>query len=278
MIALGKIINSALSNNSAVAALVADRIYPDVIPQEIERPSISYEVGSLPGIDGSAPVYGTTVVVSCFAREKTVVHGVAAVVDAVLSDLRGAADGVELRSMSRSSYQDGYDPDLDAYAVVLTYSAMLVLTADANTTWANVPENLIDHNALANLAVGDPHPQYLMESDMAAIEETLGGISDAPASSSQSGGILATLRGIWVEMVGFNERLAMLVRAIMRPIWFDPSSGALRFQAVSGTITTVSTVSTVSNQTLIGGQDAKTAFVDEIMMNTWANTIRRGIS
>ena len=160
MIALGKILYSALSNDAGVAALVDDRIYPNVIPQEIERPCISYEVGSLPGIDGTAPVYSTTVVVSCFAREKSLAHGVATLADAVLSPLRGAADGVELRSMSRSSYQDGFDPDLDAYAVVVTYTAMLVLSADANTVWAAVPAAQIDHGGLAGLG-DDDHPQYL---------------------------------------------------------------------------------------------------------------------
>lgn len=78
--------------------------------------------------------------------------------------------------------------------------------------------------------------------------------------------------------VELDERLAMLERAIMRPIWFDPATGTLRFQAVSGTITAVSTVSSVTNQVNIGSVDAKTGFVDELAMLQWNNSIRRCIS
>lgn len=75
--------------------------------------------------------------------------------------------------------------------------------------------------------------------------------------------------------VELDERLAMLERAIMRPIWFDPATGTLRFQAISGTITTVSSV---ANQVNIGAVDAKTGFVDELAMLQWNNSIRRCIS
>ena len=124
---LGKIIFSALSGASAVTAIAGQRIYPGVIPQEIDRPCISYDIGSLPGIDGTAPIYSPTVTVSCFAREKMDAHGLASVVDDALEGLTGQVTGVQLKSTWKSSYQEGFDPDLDAFAVILTYTTMIVL-------------------------------------------------------------------------------------------------------------------------------------------------------
>lgn len=113
----------------------------------------------------------------------------------------------------------------------------------------------------------------------------MGTVVDAPAvAPSQSGSMLSVLRGIWVEIASFNERLTKLTRALLSPVWFDPSTGALRFQAISGTITTVSTVSavttvsTVTNQSQVGGVDAKTAFADEIMMDAWSSLVRDRIT
>ena len=127
MMDLGKIIYSALSGDAAVTAIAGLRIYPGVIPQEIDRPCISYEVGSLPGIDGTAPLYSPTVNVSCFAREKSNAQNLAGTVDAKLEGLTGQTTGVQLKSTWKSSYQEGFDPDLDAYAVILTYTTMVVL-------------------------------------------------------------------------------------------------------------------------------------------------------
>lgn len=124
---LGKIIYSALSGDSAVAEIAGQRIYPGVIPQEIDRPCISYDIGSLPGIDGTAPLYSPTVNISCIAREKLDAHSLAAAVDAKLENLRGEVAGVTLKSMWKASYQEAFDPELDAYAVVLTYTTMVVL-------------------------------------------------------------------------------------------------------------------------------------------------------
>lgn len=107
----------------------------------------------------------------------------------------------------------------------------------------------------------------------------LGNVADgAVAGAAQNGSVIAVLKGLLSELTGFNERLAHLTRAILHPIWLDISTGTLRFQAISGTITTVSTVSTVSNQTQMGAVDAKTAFVDVAWHNAWANAIRDKIT
>lgn len=109
------------------------------------------------------------------------------------------------------------------------------------------------------------------------LEAGIGSPSDAPASSElQAAGTLAVLRGLWVELRGVGERLAMLALAITRPVWFDPSTGALRITGSNQTLTTVTTVTTLTtltNQSQVGGVDAKTSYVDIIMRENWANSI-----
>lgn len=109
------------------------------------------------------------------------------------------------------------------------------------------------------------------------LEAGIGSPGDAPASSElQTAGTLAVLRGMWVELRGIGERLAMLARAITRPLWYDPPNGALRF-IITGT-NTISTVSTVSTITQMGGVDAKTALTDIIMRNMWVESVRRNVT
>lgn len=127
MMDLGKIIYAALAGDVGVTAIAGTRIYPGVIPQEIDRPCVSYDIGSLPGVDGTAPVHSTTVNASCFAREKNDAHSLADAVDGKLEGLRGEATGVSLRSLYKASYQEAFDTDLNVYAVLLTYDAVVVL-------------------------------------------------------------------------------------------------------------------------------------------------------
>jgi hypothetical protein len=75
-----------------------------------------------------------------------------------------------------------------------------------------------------------------------------------------------------------GERFMLIYRALTRPIWYSVTSNALNVAPVSGTITTVATVTTLTNQAQVGGVDAKTAYVDQIMRANWNNGIRRGVS
>ena len=109
------------------------------------------------------------------------------------------------------------------------------------------------------------------------LETGIGNPSDVPASSElQSAGMLAVLRGIWVELRGIGERLANFLRFNQSPPWLDVSSGALRF-IIAGT-NTITTVSTLSDQTNIGSMNAKTAYTDYMMHNAWNNALRARIT
>ena len=125
---LGKIIYAALASDSAVSAIAESRIYPDVIPAEIQRPSISYEIGSLPGVEGSAPIYSPVLTISAFARDKALAHSLADAIDAKIEGFSGSTTGVLLKNVWKTSYQEGFDPELEVFAVVLSYTAMIILT------------------------------------------------------------------------------------------------------------------------------------------------------
>ena len=129
---LGKIIFSLLTGDATVTGIIGSgdtaRLYPDVIPQEIDRPSISYDVGSLPGVVGDAPVYFPSVTVSTFARLKEEAAALASAVDAVLNGATGNNAGTWLKSCYKSSYQELFDPEIDAFSVTLTYATVICLT------------------------------------------------------------------------------------------------------------------------------------------------------
>ena len=70
------------------------------------------------------------------------------------------------------------------------------------------------------------------------------------------------------------ERMIGYLREIARPMWYSMANNALNAVLISGTVTTVTTVTTLTNQSQVGGVDAKTAYADQIMLNTWCNAVR----
>lgn len=73
------------------------------------------------------------------------------------------------------------------------------------------------------------------------------------------------------------ERMIAYLREIARPIWWDVNNNALRIY-ITGVTSSSTTIGTLSNQQQIGGVDAKTAYADQIMLNTWCNSVRSLIS
>ncbi|MFN8493840.1 MAG: hypothetical protein U0350_39950 [Caldilineaceae bacterium] len=108
-----------------------------------------------------------------------------------------------------------------------------------------------------------------------ALLEAIGETPDKPVGDEATeGSVLATLRGLWSDIKTLAAQNLRLLQAIARPWWYDEPNNALRVNVALGTLTTVTTVSTLSNQTQIGGVDAKTSFVDQLMRASWAENIR----
>lgn len=72
-----------------------------------------------------------------------------------------------------------------------------------------------------------------------------------------------------------------LLAAIVRPMWTNPSTGAVRTEIGSGVVTTVTTVTTCSTVTTLsqlGGMAIKDVMVDHLMRSSWALNIRPRIT
>lgn len=69
------------------------------------------------------------------------------------------------------------------------------------------------------------------------------------------------------------ERMIGYLREIARPMWWDGSNNAIRIW-IAGVPGASTVIGTLSNQSQVGGVDAKTAYADQIMLNTWCNAVR----
>lgn len=102
-----------LAASAGVGALVADRIYPDTAPQDVERPLVVYGRSGTDierTIGGTVVATRTTLQVSCYADTRAGAEAVADAVDTALTT--SAFDWV-----GRSG---GFDPEVLVYVATVT--------------------------------------------------------------------------------------------------------------------------------------------------------------
>lgn len=102
-----------LSGAAGVTALVAARIYPDVLPEECAYPAIVFaRQGTAPLVGLSGQVFGADIdlTIGCWAETRTQADAVAAAVEAALG---GSA-------FTRSDRSAGYDPETGLFATTIT--------------------------------------------------------------------------------------------------------------------------------------------------------------
>lgn len=102
-------LNSLLSGNAGVTALVSTRIYPDVLPEECAYPALVFaRAGTEPimTIHGARRGAFVDLSIACWARTRSSADAVAAAVIAAIVTTGDAPSGPEA----------GYDPDTGLYA------------------------------------------------------------------------------------------------------------------------------------------------------------------
>jgi hypothetical protein len=107
-------VKTALLSDAALIALVGDRIDPDEIAADSPLPALAYERGnSQPeyGLDNTLYASNVTVAVTVWAKTRVSANQVA---DAVVAAM--AAGGYV-----ESSRASAHEPELDEYAVVLSF-------------------------------------------------------------------------------------------------------------------------------------------------------------
>lgn len=126
MAALGEKIFARLTTYSATQALIGNRCYPQVLPQEPELPGVVYE--ELPG-DTSAG-YGLIMTsrlrVTAWAETKARAASVAEAVKAALRQYQERSSLPHLIGVMDDSSFDVYDPDTLLFGVTMDFTATLV--------------------------------------------------------------------------------------------------------------------------------------------------------
>lgn len=74
-----------------------------------------------------------------------------------------------------------------------------------------------------------------------------------------------------------DSMLARILGVLTRPIWYNPTTNALRADINSGTIGTVTSVTTVNTVNQVAGYDAKITQLYSTDRNLWANAVRSNV-
>lgn len=107
-----------LQNNSDVAALVVDRIYPDILPQSPTYPAITYAelmAGDINTLSGSSDLLNPHMQIDCWATTRLGAKGLA---NKVKTAIEGGTTIKGFRTSGRSMYED----DVKIYRYSADYS------------------------------------------------------------------------------------------------------------------------------------------------------------
>lgn len=121
---IGTSLYDALRNDSGVAALVSQRIYPLQLPQTPTYEAISYERVSNTPQNGSTNMRRTRWSISCWAATYGEAHTLANAVKAAMEDYRGG----DIKLAMVENEIDDYDDDAEVYRTIV--DVMLVTHND----------------------------------------------------------------------------------------------------------------------------------------------------
>jgi len=108
-----------LSNNVSVSALVSDKIYPMVLPQNFAMPAIVYRNNGIEkrsNYDTTSEAFTqTNLTIDAIADTYTQVKAVSQAIFDALHNFRGTQSGNVIYSIEQDSYLELYDDGLEAY-------------------------------------------------------------------------------------------------------------------------------------------------------------------
>ena len=125
---LGKIIYSRLSTVTGVVALAGNRIYPQVIPQETDRPALAYDFTLNNPVDGTAPVLDANVVIGCWALTNEAAHQLARATHDALQNYGGQVTGTRMGPLDYVGQTESFDFEFNVWGVVLTFGCVVVVS------------------------------------------------------------------------------------------------------------------------------------------------------
>ena len=121
-----EIIYTELSTTAAITALVSTRIYPEVIPEEIALPAISFDCESGDALSGSITMAPVTVRTAAWGPTRPAARAVGIVLHAALGNFTGSTGTDWIKGIIRSNYDESYDEDFDAWGIIQVYSGWVI--------------------------------------------------------------------------------------------------------------------------------------------------------
>ena len=118
-----------LSGTSALTAYCGTRIYPNVLPENVTFPAVSYQLIAsehLHHVDGVSTLKSALVQIDCRAASYSVVTAMARAITAALDGLRGTVGTLDVQGIFHEDEQDLPEPDLGVLRRVLEFNIHFV--------------------------------------------------------------------------------------------------------------------------------------------------------
>ena len=138
---VGKAIYYLLTNDANIAALVDDRVYPEVANQQDAKPYVVYNVRSNDPSDtqkGPSELDTAAVEINCYAPTYETAIAISVAVRAAIDRVQGTYNGVNVQSCQYQSEVMGFDEPQRLYRVMADYQVR-ILRSDAT-----LPQVMID--------------------------------------------------------------------------------------------------------------------------------------
>jgi len=150
----GKAIYKLLKDSSAVGAICADRIYPELAQQDVDTPFIVYTVTDTtpsPTKNATSKLDTARVELFCISDDYEQAMNLGIAVRTALDRVSGDVSGVQVQSIDFDTSDIQYDPDQRVYVLEQTYDVRVQLTGTA-VALTGIPSNAIT----VEEADGDP--------------------------------------------------------------------------------------------------------------------------
>lgn len=131
----GKVIYNLLSGSTAVHAICADRVYPEVAHQTDTMPFVVYTIESANPSgtkSGGSTIDVVQFDVVCMSKDYAQCMDLGTAVRGALDRIGGMIGGVPVQSIDFQSQGVDYDYSTDAHAIVQTYQMRLQFTGTVN--------------------------------------------------------------------------------------------------------------------------------------------------
>jgi len=117
-------IRDRLVNESTVSAIVGNRVYRSVLPQNPVFPALVLDVlidKPRDTIDGAASLFRADIQVDCWSQKASEAAALAEAVRLALQGYRGTHLSVKLRGIYITEQLDGFEPEVSDYKQILRF-------------------------------------------------------------------------------------------------------------------------------------------------------------